>query len=439
VLAPPEVAFASNGRTHLAYQVAGSGPPDMVFVGGASAVSLAWDDPPSSRGLRRMASFSRLVTFDQRGVGLSDRIPPDTTPTMHDLVGDLEAVVTASGVRDPVLFGFHNGGAVAIVYASTHPVRRLVLCNTWARLARADDFPIGVPDWVLDRMQERYETEWGEGRIHDDYGTGTRRSRAESKRSELAATNPDQHAPMFRLNRSYDIRAVLPTVAVPTLVVHTAENDMVRPAQGRYLAENIPGARLVLVPGSDHAFLRSGADQVIDAVESFVTGRVHTFDDRIRMVMLFTDIVDSTPLAADLGDEAWRVLIDEHNARMRRLVEEMDGHDIKSTGDGFLVAFDEGDAAIRCAHAAMESMAGLGLELRAGVHVGEVSRMGSHDISGLAVHFAQRLCARAGRGQVLVSDAVREACGGTGIRFEERGKAELKGIPGQWEVFEVRL
>jgi class 3 adenylate cyclase len=157
------------------------------------------------------------------------------------------------------------------------------------------------------------------------------------------------------------------------------------------------------------------------------------------MVMLFTDIVDSTPLAADLGDKAWRVLIDEHNARMLRLVEEMDGNDIKSTGDGFLVAFDESETAIRCAHAAMEAMAGLGLVLRAGVHLGEVSRMGSHDVSGLAVHFAQRLCARAARGQVLVSDAVREACGGTAIRFEERGKAELKGIPGQWEVFEARV
>jgi pimeloyl-ACP methyl ester carboxylesterase len=437
VLAPPEVAFARNGPTHLAHQVAGSGPPDMVFVGGASAMSLAWEDPSSSRGLRRMASFSRLVTFDQRGVGLSDRIPPDTTPTMYDLVGDLEAVVAASGGRDPVLFGFHNGGAVATVYASRHPVRGLVLCNTWARLARADDFPIGVPDWVLDRLQERYETEWGEGRIHDEYGT--RRSRAESKHSELAATNPDQHAPMFRFNRSYDIRAVLPTIAVPTLVVHTEENDMVRPAQGRYLAENIPGARLVLVPGSDHAFLRTGAERVIDEVESFVTGSVNAFDDRIRMVMLFTDIVDSTPLAADLGDKAWRVLIDEHNARMLRLVEEMDGNDIKSTGDGFLVAFDESETAIRCAHAAMEAMAGLGLVLRAGVHLGEVSRMGSHDVSGLAVHFAQRLCARAARGQVLVSDAVREACGGTAIRFEERGKAELKGIPGQWEVFEARV
>jgi len=439
MLAPPEVAFARHDGVHLAYQVAGTGPPDIVFVAGAMSVSLAWDEALSSRGLRRLASFARLVTFDQRGMGLSDRVAPDATLSMDDLVADLAAVVEASGCGEPVLFGTHNGGAVASLYASRYPVRQLVLCNTWARLAAADDYEFGFPERVLDRMQQRYETEWGKGRIIADYGD--RGSHSDSKRIELGATHNNQHGPLFGLNRSFDVRAVLPRIEVPTLVIHTAENFMVPPAFGRYVAESIPGARLVLLPGSDHAFLRTNADAVIDEVEHFVTGRLTAFSDRLRMAMVFTDIVDSTPLAAELGDDAWNALIEEHNVRMLCLVEEMGGHGIKSTGDGYLAAFGEAPAAVRCARSALEAMSDLGIRLRAGVHLGEASRMGNRDVSGLAVHFAQRLCARAEGGQVLVSEDVRSACDGVdpGITFVGRGKAQLKGIPGEWELFEAAL
>lgn len=437
MLEPPEIAITSQGETHLAYQVAGSGPPDVVFVAGAVAMTVAWEDTLSSRCLRRMSSFGRLVTYDQRGLGLSDRVAPDGTLTMDDLVADLEAVIDASGVEDPVLFGMHNGGAVAALYATRHPVRQLVLCNTWARLAKGEDFEIGFPERVLDRMQARYETEWGAGRIVADYAD--RGSRAESRRIELASTSFNQHVPLFRLNRTYDVRAALAAVDVDTLVIHMEDNAMVPAVHGLFIADSIPGARLVLLPGSDHIFLRNHGDAVVDEVEQFVTGRSTPYSDRLQTVMVFTDIVDSTALAAALGDSAWSARIDDHNARVLRLVEDMGGHGIKSTGDGFLVAFDDAPTAVRFARAAIGAVVDLGLSVRAGVHVGEVARMGNRDFSGLAVHFAQRLCAQAEGGQLLVSEPVRVACEGSDVVFASSGKARFKGVPGEWEVFEARL
>jgi class 3 adenylate cyclase len=437
VLAAPPIQFAQRGRTHLAYQVAGTGPPEIVYVGGSFAPTLAWEEHASARGFRRFASFSRLITFDQVGMGYSDPIDPSAVPTVDDLVADLEAVIDAAGVSDPVLFGTHNGAAVAAVYASRHPVQRLILCNGWARLGKAPDYPIGFGDDIFDQLEERYREDWGQGRITNYWSKP--RPEVEARRLELNSTSRNQAVTLFHMNRDLDIRHVLNSITAPTLVIHLEDNFMMPASFGRYLAEAIPGARLALVPGRDQIFLRNDADPVIDVVEPFVTGTRTLFVDRMTTTMLFTDIVDSTPMAASLGDQRWSELIDHHNERVRRHIKKTNGKEVKCTGDGFLVAFEETEDAIRCAQAAIESIAGLGLELRAGVHVGEVSRMGSHDLSGLAVHFAQRLCARAESGQVLVSDAVRAACAHSDVRFEERGKAQLKGIPGEWEVFEARV
>ena len=438
MLAPPRIQFAVRNETHLAYQVGGQGPPDIVFVGGSMATTLGWDDPATAKGFRRLASFSRLVTYDQWGTGRSDRFNPSDAPNLTDLVRDLAAVIEAAGVTNPVLFGTHNGGAVAALYAAAHPVRQLILCNTWARLQVADDFPIGFSDRVLDRLEERYRTEWGQGSIYNQFAP--RYDDAPPGQVELASTSQNQLVTIFRINRTYDIRSVLPTISVPTLVIHLEGNANIPPDHGRFIAQAIPGARLVLLPGSDQVFLRNYATPVIDEVERFVTGDLSPFTDRFRATILFTDIVDSTPRAAALGDVAWSALIDEHNALVKRQVVAHGGLVLKSTGDGFLVAFDESDAhaAVRCARASMVAVAGLALELRAGVHVGEVSPMGKNDVSGLAVHFAQRLCACAAGDQVLVSAAVREGCVGSDLEFAERGEAELKGIPGSWEIFEAR-
>jgi class 3 adenylate cyclase len=384
-----------------------------------------------------MSSFARLVTYDQQGMGHSDRMDLSAPPTLSDLVSDLEAVIESTGISDPVLFGTHNGGAVAVVYATRHPVRQLILCNTWARLEVADDFPIGFNAPVLDRMEERYEKEWGAGRISNMYAS--RRGDAAPGRYELDSTNHNQLAHLFRLNRTYDIRQLLGSVSVPTLVIHLEGNRTIPAAHGEYLAAAIPDARLVLLPGTDHLFMRNFGGPVIDALEEFVTGHVTRYSDRLRTTIMFTDIVDSTTLAAAIGDDEWSALIDEHNDRVRRQVVAYGGHEVKSTGDGFLVAFDDSAAALRCALASMEAVADLGLELRAGVHEGEVSHMGKNDVSGLAVHFAQRLCARAEGGQLLTSAAVRDRCDGSDLAFADRGLATLKGIPGKWEVFEARL
>jgi class 3 adenylate cyclase len=436
VFDPPAIAFARSGDAHLAYQVTGQGPPDLVYVAGSFATTVQWQEHAYARGFRRLASFSRLVTFDQRGMGYSDPIDPAAGPSVAQLVTDLESVISAVGVTEPILFGTHNGGAVAAAYAARHPVRRLILCNTWARLKVADDYPIGFDDAVLAHIERRYRDNWGEGRIANYWAHP--RPEIETRRMELTSTSRNQALTLFYMNRDYDIRSLLPAIRAPTLVVHLEDNMMIPPGFGRYIAEHIPAARLELLPGGDHMFMRNHADEVIDVVESFVTGTRTVFMDRLTTTMLFTDIVDSTPTAAALGDARWSELIDEHNDRVRRAVFAEGGHEVKCTGDGFLVAFEDSAAAVRCAQAALESVAGLGLELRAGVHVGEVSPMGSHDLAGLAVHFAQRLCGRAAGGQVLVSAAVRDACTGARLHFDPQGTAQLKGIPGEWEVFEVR-
>jgi len=437
MLTPPRIEFVVRDGLHIAYQSVGSGPPDIVYVAGSIAMSVQWELPASAKSLRRLASLGRLVTFDQQGMGYSDRMDLSDPPTLEDLVADLEAVIEAAGVTDPILSGTHNGGAVAALYAVRHPVRQLILCNSWARLEQADDFPIGFSERVLDRMAERYKTEWGAGRISDEYAS--RRGDEPADRDELASTSHNQVAQLFGINRKYDIRQALPAIAVPTLVIHLEGNQSIPAAHGAYIAGAIPGAQLVLVPGTDQLFLRNYGTPVVDEVEQFVTGRRTTFADRMRTTMLFTDIVGSTPLAASIGDARWSALIDDHNDRLHRVVVAHGGHEVKSTGDGFLVAFDEPAPAIRCALASMEAVRDLELELRAGVHVGEVARMGKNDLSGLAVHFAQRLCGRAGSGQVLVSAVVRDGCSGTDIGFAEQGLAELKGIPGSWEIFEARL
>ncbi len=436
MLAPPPVEFAVRHGLHIAYQSAGRAPPEIVFVGGSVAMSVQWEQSATAKNLRRLASFARLITYDQRGMGFSDRMDVSAPPMIEDLVADLEAVVTAAGLSEPVLLGTHNGGAVAALYATRHPVRQLVLCNTWARLEVADDFPIGFSTRRLDRMAERYEAEWGAGQISGEYAS--RRGDEPPRQYELASTSHNQVAHLFEINRSYDIRSVLPAITVPTLVIHLKDNQSIPAAHGEYIAGAIPGARLVLVPGVDHFFLLNYGMPVVDEVEQFVTGQRTPFVDRMRTTILFTDIVDSTPLAASLGDVRWSALIDEHNDRVHRQVVAHGGHVVKSTGDGFLVAFDEPEPAIRCARVCMEAVRELGLALRAGVHVGEVTRMGRHDLSGLAVHIAQRLCGRAEGDQVLVSAAVKEGCTGPGLEFTRRGEAELKGIPGSWEVFEAR-
>ncbi len=434
-LAPPRLEFVVRNGKHLAFQRAGTGPPDLVYVAGSMAMSQAWQDAATARPLRRLANFSLLVTYDQLGMGRSDRMELAALPSIYDLADDLEAVIAAAGVTDPVLFGTHNGGAVAAIYASRHPVRQLVLCNTWARLERAPDFPIGFPKAVLDRTEERYRNEWAQGAIFNQFAP--RHGQAPPVQAELDATSHDQLIGLFTINRTYDIRAVLPHISAPTLVVHLEDNYSIRPDQGKFLAETIPNARLVLLSGGDQLFLRNYADPVIDELERFVTGTLKPFSDSARHAMLFTDIKNSTSIAESIGDDSWGAKIGDHNELMRRLIHTHHGEECKHLGDGFLAAFDDTSDAIRFALAAMEAAPPLDLELRAGVHVGDVTRMDERDFSGVQVHLAQRISAAAEDGQVLVSVAARDECEGSGLMFEDRGARPSRASRARRKMYEA--
>jgi pimeloyl-ACP methyl ester carboxylesterase len=401
------------------------------------AMSLAWEDPVTAKPLRRMANFSRLVTYDQLGMGYSDRMDLARLPTIDDLADDLEAVITKADIDDPVLFGTHNGGAVAAVYASRHPVRQLVLCNTWARIEWAPDFVIGFSSQILDRMEERYRDRWATGEVFNIFAP--RRGHAPPVKAELNATSRDQLVGLFRINRGYDVRAVLPRISAPTLVLHLEDNFNIPPDHGRFLADAIPNARLVLVPGGDQLFLRNYADPVIDEVERFVTGSSTPFSDTVRHAIVFTDIVGSSPAATGMGDDRWSAKLAEHNDLLRRLMYSHHGEECKGIGDGFHAAFDVTADAVRYALAAVEAAPALDLALRAGVHLAVANRMDERDVSGVEVHVASRICDMAVGGQVLVSTATRDACEGSGLVFEHHGRKALKGIPGERELYEATV
>jgi class 3 adenylate cyclase len=384
-----------------------------------------------------MANFSRLITYDQRGVGYSDPINAGALPDIDELVEDLEAVIKAAGVTDPILFGSHNGGAVAAAYAVGHKVSKLILCNTWARLSRADDYPFGFSERVLDALEERYRKDWGSGSIYEMYGA--RKEDGGVRPIELEAASRNQVVPIFKMNRSYDIRHLLPSIDTPTLVMHLDDNVVIPPVFGQYVAESIPNAQFMLISGTDQVWLRNFADPVIDEVEQVVTGSRSRFEDAVVTTMMFTDIVDSTALAASMSNDAWSVLIERHNLLVRQHIFANLGDEAKCTGDGFLVTFDEPALAIRCALGAMKSVESIGLKLRAGVHVGEVTRMGRSDLAGVEVHFTQRVSALAEADQVLISDAARQAVDDSELKISPWGSTALKGIPGEWEIFEARL
>jgi class 3 adenylate cyclase len=303
-------------------------------------------------------------------------------------------------------------------------------------LEEADDFSIGINRSVLDDELKRHETDWGRGEISSQYVSGPETA---SARYELDTTGRNQAATLFQMNRMYDIRHRLPAVTASTLVIHTRHNRRVPKAHGEYIAASIPGSRLVLIPAADHFFLKNYGTEVVDEVEEFLTGRRTIFADQIRAAILFTDIVDSTLIAGAMGDQRWATTMAEHNSVMERLVGGHLGEKCKHTGDGFLTLFEDPSDAVRCALAAIAAVAPLGLEIRAGVHVGQVTRMDESDLSGLDVHFARRFCERAGPGQVLVSDSVRDECDGSGLAFEDRGRAPMKGFQGDWKLYEARL
>jgi class 3 adenylate cyclase len=441
---PPETRYARSGDVNIAYQVVGDGPFDLVLVlGWISNIELAWEEPHLRRFLDRLASFSRLILFDKRGTGLSDRVSLNDLPTLEQRMDDVRAVMDAAGSGRAALFGLSEGGPMCVLFAATYPNRTiaLVTCGTYATRRWSEDYPWAPTPEERQAFYDRIEFRWGEelgldtlapSRLDDPVlkrwlETYTRRSASPSAALALA-----------RMNTEVDVRDVLPTVRVPTLVMHREGDRDAVVDEGRYIAARIPGARFVELHGKDHLPWIGDQDEALDEIEEFLTGvRPIPQPDRVLATVLFTDIVRSTEMAAALGDERWRDLLARHHAAVRTELARFRGREIDNAGDGFLAAFDGPARAILCARAMTEAMGELGLEVRSGVHTGECTLVGEK-LGGIAVHIGARVAGSAQAGEVLVSSTVKDLVAGSGIEFEDRGEHTLKGLPGQWRLYALR-
>jgi len=440
---PPPVQFAPSPGGQIAYQVVGDGPIDLLFHPGPSNLDVVWENPALERLLRRLVSFSRLIMCNRRGTGLSDPMPMGAPPTIEEWATDLTWVLDAAGSDRAALLATEVGGLSVPLFAATHPERTLslALINCFATLRRTDDYPWGLPAEAIDRFLEAYTSQHGSGANLKALApelAQDERFRDWFARLERLSMNRATAEVATKLMLNMDLRGVLSTIKVPTLVISHTDSAWIRPGHGRYIAEHIPNARFVERPGFWGLFWIHDVDWVLDEVETFFTGTkgAPSLDDRVLATVLFTDIVGSTERAAEIGDQRWRWLLDEHDAIMRREIERYRGRPVKSTGDGYLATFDGPARAIRCAVAITEAVRGLGVEVRTGLHTGEVELRGE-DVGGIAVHIAARVMAEAGPSEVLVSGAVPPLVAGSGIEFSDRGVQPLKGVPGDWRLFSV--
>jgi pimeloyl-ACP methyl ester carboxylesterase len=437
----PDIHYAQSGDVNIAYSVNGDGPDLVVAPGFISHVELGWEEPSVAHFYARLASFRRVIGFDKRGTGLSD--PTTHAPTLEECVDDMRAVMDAAGSERADLLGVSEGGTMATLFAAGHPdrVNALVLYGSYARVLEAPDYPFGVSADDLAKLLEISAKGWGEG-IGLSAWAPSRRDDAELRqwwaRLQRVAASPGMVRNIFALYPQTDIREVLPTIQAPTLVLHRRDDRMVNVELGRYLAEHIPGAKFVELEGTDHLFFTGDADAILDEIEEFLTGtRAVPDTQRVLATVLFTDLVSSTERAVELGDARWRDVLESHQTRVRRQLDRFQGREIKTTGDGFVATFDGPARAINCAVAIRDVVRSLGLEVRAGVHTGEIELSGGDDIAGVAVHIAARVASAAGPGEVLVSRTVVDLVVGSGLEFEDHGDYALKGVPGEWRLYAV--
>jgi class 3 adenylate cyclase len=440
----PETRFASLGDDRIAYQVFGEGDIDLLYASvTGDAIDLRWDWPSYASFLRRLGAHARVITFDRRGSGSSDSASGETLPSWERWADEARAVLDAVASERAVFFGSADGGSVAILFAASHPGRSrgLILANTAARFASAPDYPIGTPTEAQASMGEFVEQTWGTRAAVEFFMPDAARDAAFVgwlARSARLSLSPRDARTLFRWERSMDVRHALASVRVPTLVLHREGYQWVALEHGKYLADHIPGARFEVVPGSDGLLFSEPVAESLRHIEEFLSG-LHgaTESDRALAAILFTDFVGSTERASALGDRAWRNVLDSHDVVARPVVEQHRGQLVKTTGDGVLATFDGPGRAIRCAIALADALRPLGLEIRAGLHTGEIEVRGS-DIAGIGVHIAARVLEAAGAGELLVSAAVPMLVAGSGLEFEDRGERELKGVPGTWHLFAVK-
>jgi pimeloyl-ACP methyl ester carboxylesterase len=439
----PETRYAQSGDINIAFQVVGDGPLDLVYVPGwVSHLEYFWQEPNYAAFLRRLASFSRLILFDKRGTGMSDRVPESELPTLEQRMDDVRAVMDAVGSDEAALLGLSEGGPMCLLFAATYPerTRALIMLGSYARRTWAPDHPWAPKEADQEALIDEVGRDWGgpvglAARAPSQVGNETF-GRWWSTYLRMSAS-PGAAKTLTRMNAQIDVRDVLPLVQVPTLVVHRVGDRALSVEGSRYMADRIEGARYVELPGEDHLPFLGDQDAILDEVEEFLTGvRRGPEPDRVLATVLFTDIVGSTERAATVGDRRWQELLDAHHAAVRRELERFRGREIDNAGDGFLATFDGPARAIRCAQAVRDGVATLGLAIRAGLHTGECEMRGEA-VAGIAVHVGARVAALAGSGEVLVSSTVKDLVAGSGIEFEDRGVHELKGIPGEWRLYAV--
>jgi class 3 adenylate cyclase len=424
----PETKYAQSDGVHIAYQVFGEGDLDLVLVNGFTThLELVWEHEPARHYLERLASFARVINFDRRGSGLSD--PVSEAPTLEQRMDDVRAVMDAAGSDRAALLGISEGVCMSLLFAAAHPdrVTALVCVGGMARSTEAHDYPWGSPvDSLVESGTQLVGPFWGQG-ASIEFGAPSQR----------ASASPGMLASLVLMFLDLDVRDVVPSVHVPTLVLHRRYDHLVNVRNGRWLAEHLPNARLVELPGIDHITWYQDPERTLAEIQEFLTGARHAPEpDRILATVLFTDIVDSTRTAAELGDRRWREVLEGHDRAVREALARFGGREVKSTGDGFLATFDGPARAIRGAQAIEESCEPLGLRIRAGIHTGECEAM-ADDIGGIAVHIAARVSALAGPREVLVSRTVRDLVAGSGIEFADRGTHELKGVPDRWQLLAV--
>jgi class 3 adenylate cyclase len=439
-VARPDTRYARSGDVHIAYQVFGAGEVDLVLVNGYLAhLDLGWEHPPTARFLEGLGAFARVINFDRRGSGLSD--PVAEPPTLEERMDDVRAVMDAAVSERAALMGISEGVTMCILFAATYPerTRALVSWGGMARSTEAPDYPWASPAAALvDASVELVAPHWGQG-ASIEFAAPSQASdpeaRAHFARLERGTASPGMLAGLVRMYLDLDVRDVVPSVHVPALVLHRRHDTLVNIGNGRWLAEHLPDARLVELEGSDHNPWYGDVDTTLGEIQEFLTGsRDAPEPDRMLATVLFTDIVDSTRMASELGDARWREVLERHQAAVRAALPRFGGREVKSTGDGFLAVFDGPARAIRCAEAIVAAPGDDGIRVRAGVHTGECEVMGD-DIGGIAVHIAARVSGLAGASEVLVSRTVKDLVAGSGIAFDDRGEHTLKGVPDEWRLY----
>jgi pimeloyl-ACP methyl ester carboxylesterase len=439
----PTTQYTRSGDYNIAYQVVGDGDRDLLYIPGyVSNVELAWEEPLLTRFFERLASFSRLILFDKRGTGLSDRVPNDELPTLEERMQDVVAVLDAAGSDRAAVVGHSEGGNLAVLYAATHPERTiaLVTLGIFASRIKSDDYPWAPTLEERERYIEEVEANWGTDADVDRLAPSASQDELFAKRLATyfrRSASPGAAAALLRVNSQIDIRNILETVRVPTLVIHHSGDRDARVEEGRWIASRIPDARFLELPGPDHLPWVGDQDRVLDAVEEFLTGqRPAPRADRVLATVLVTDIVESTERAVALGDRRWKDLLQRHRAAVRRQLDLFDGREVDTAGDGFLVTFAGPGRAIRAAAAIVDALRPLGVEVRCGLHTGECELM-ADGIGGIAVHIAARVAGLAAPREILVTRTVTDLVAGSGISFEPRGEQALKGIPGPQPLFAV--